>query len=126
MVCPLWVRRWGSTIMNSAVRAEAYPIRQRNPIAGPDPYGRGRTPKTVAVKSRPNDGASGPVAVLGSGGFGWLHADEEGHLEPLPVAVDVVEAELAQPPELGLHVEQAVGGVLFTALRADRRQEGQV
>jgi len=37
-----------------------------------------------------------------------LDGDEERHLEPLPVAVDVVEAELAQPRQLALDVEQAV------------------
>src|SRR6266542_2243173 len=41
-------------------------------------------------------------------GLGWLDGDEERHLEPLPVAVDVVETPVAQPSELALDVEQAV------------------
>ena len=34
-----------------------------------------------------------------------LDAYQECHLEPLPVAVDVIEAELAQPLELAVHIE---------------------
>ena len=57
---------------------------------------------------------------------GRLDADEQRHLEPLPVAVDVVEADLAQPGELRLHVEQAVGRVLVLERLADRREEREV
>jgi glycerol dehydrogenase-like iron-containing ADH family enzyme len=46
--------------------------------------------------------------------------------EPLPVAVDVVETEFAQPPELALHGEQAVRGILILERLADRREERQV
>jgi hypothetical protein len=70
-------------------------------------------------------GASRPVAVFCSG-FDWLHADKEGHLEPLPVAVDVIEAELAQPPELGLDGEQAIRGIFILEWFANRGKEGQV
>src|SRR5215212_4658809 len=86
------------------------------------PTGRYRTGPS---ERRSNNGANEPVAVLRSGS-GRLHADEKGHLEPLPVAVDVVEAELAQPPELGLDGEQAVGRVLVLERLADRREERQV
>ena len=34
------------------------------------------------------------VAACASGAK-WLHADKKGHLEPLPVAVDVLETEFA-------------------------------
>jgi hypothetical protein len=30
-------------------------------------------------------------------GLGWLDADQKRHLEPLPVAVDFIEADLPQP-----------------------------
>ena len=55
-----------------------------------------------------------------------LDADEKGHLEPLPVAVDVIEAELAQPAELGLDVEQAVRGVFPIRSIAERLVEAPV
>ena len=57
---------------------------------------------------------------------GRLNADEKGHLEPLPVAIDVVETQLAQPPELGFNVEQAVGRILVLERLADRREERQM
>ena len=34
-----------------------------------------------------------------------LDTDEQRHLEPLPIAVDVIEPDLAQPLQLGMHVE---------------------
>lgn len=33
-----------------------------------------------------------------------LDADEECHLQPLPIAIDIGEADLAQPAKLRLHV----------------------
>jgi hypothetical protein len=60
---------------------------------------------------------------LGLDGCGWLDADEEGHLEPLPVAVDVGEADRAQPVQLGVHVERPIGWVLVLDRLADRRKE---
>ena len=51
---------------------------------------------------------------------------QQRHLEPLPVAVHVVEAGLAQPAELRLHVEQAVGRVLVLDRLADRGEESPV
>ena len=72
------------------------------------------TSNAVRVASRP---ANRP---------GRFDADEERHLQPLPVAVDVVETELAQPAELGLDVEQAVRGVLVLDRLVDRREERQV
>ena len=44
-----------------------------------------------------------------------LDADQERHLKPLPVAVDIVEAGLPQPYELGFDVERAVGRVSFSS-----------
>ena len=40
------------------------------------------------------------------------------------MAVDVVEAELAQPPELGLDIKQDVRAVLGLSCVADRGKEG--
>jgi hypothetical protein len=37
-----------------------------------------------------------------------LRADAQGQLEPLPTAVDVIEADPAQSRELAVDVEQAV------------------
>ena len=54
---------------------------------------------------------------------GWFDADEEGISSLLPVAVDVFEADLAQPPQLRLDVEQAVGGILVLERLANRREE---
>ncbi len=59
-------------------------------------------------------------------GRGRLDAHEERHLEPLPVAVDVVETECAQPPELTLDVEQAVRQIFVLERLADRREERHV
>src|SRR5262245_20954965 len=39
--------------------------------------------------------------------------NEEGEFPPLPVAVHVLEADLPQPPQLRLHVQQLVRLVLF-------------
>ena len=44
--------------------------------------------------------------------LGRSDADEQRHLEPLPVAVDVLETERPQPLELALYVEQAVIRIL--------------
>ncbi len=55
-----------------------------------------------------------------------LDADEKGHLQPLPVAVDIVETERAQPLELCVYVECTVGWVLVLDWLADRREERQV
>jgi hypothetical protein len=55
-----------------------------------------------------------------------LHADEERHLEPLPVAVDVLETQLAQPTELGLDIQQAVGRVFVLERLPDRLEESEV
>ena len=72
-----------------------------------------------------NDGAREPVALFRSGSS-RLRADQKGHLEPLPVAVDIVESELAQPPELGLDIEQPVGRIFVLERLADRHEERQV
>jgi hypothetical protein len=53
----------------------------------------------------------------------WFDPDEQGHLEPLPVAVDVVEAGLAHPPELCRDVEQSIRWILVLEPLADRREE---
>ena len=57
---------------------------------------------------------------------GRLDSNEERHLEPLPVAIDVIEAEGAQPLKLGVHVERAVGRVLVLDWLFDRFKERQV
>lgn len=44
-------------------------------------------------------------------------------LDPLPVAVNVIEAELARPPELRLDSEQAVRRILILKRLADRCEE---
>src|SRR5215207_6315210 len=52
-----------------------------------------------------------PATPRSSGASLWplrrLYADEKSYLEPLPVAVHVIEVELAQPHQLRLDVEQA-------------------
>jgi hypothetical protein len=55
-----------------------------------------------------------------------LHADEKGHLEPLPVAVDVIETELAKPAELNLHPEQTVRRVRILERFTDRGEESEM
>jgi len=55
-----------------------------------------------------------------------LNSNEEGHLEPLPVAVDVLEADVAQPAKLGLHVGESVRGVLPVGRVAKRLVEAPV
>src|SRR4051812_6110451 len=50
-----------------------------------------------------------------------LVAGEEGQFPPLPEALDVLVADLAQPAELGLDVEQLVGGILLRS--ADQLEE---
>ena len=42
-----------------------------------------------------------------------LNAAKQREFEPLPVAVHVGEADLPQPAELRLHVEQAIRGVFL-------------
>ena len=69
------------------------------------------------------DGSAGEVELSG---FGRLHADEKGYLKPLPVAVDVVKTQSAQPPELALDVDQAVGRIFVLERLADRCEERQV
>jgi hypothetical protein len=59
-------------------------------------------------------------------GLGRLDADEKRHLEPLPVAVDVIETQCTQPYELALHVEQAVRRILILERLPDRREERQM
>jgi len=41
-----------------------------------------------------------------------LDPDQQGHLEPLPVAVDIIEPDLAEPPKLRLDVDEAVRRIL--------------
>ena len=72
-----------------------------------------------------NDGAREPVALFRSGSS-RPRADQKGHLEPLPVAVDVIETDLAQPPELNLDSEQAVRRICILEWFADRGKEGQM
>ena len=55
-----------------------------------------------------------------------LYADQERHLKPLPVAVDIVETRLPQPFELRFDVERAVGRVLILKRLVDRREERDV
>jgi hypothetical protein len=54
---------------------------------------------------------------------GRLDADEQRHPEPLPVAIDVVKPEFAQPPKLAADVEQAVRRIFVLERLADRREE---
>src|SRR3712207_2623678 len=51
---------------------------------------------------------------------------QQRQLEPLPEAVDVVVADLAQPAELGLQVEQDVRGVLFLRRDPEGIEEARV
>src|SRR5215207_4377690 len=61
-----------------------------------------------------------------SAGLGGPNADQERHLQPLPVAVDVLEAAFTQPAELRLDVDGPVRGVLVLERLADRLEEGAV
>jgi hypothetical protein len=40
--------------------------------------------------------------------LGRLDADQQRHLQPLPVAIDIVEADHAQPLQLGVHIKRSV------------------
>jgi hypothetical protein len=69
------------------------------------PPGKSRTSRWYHVRESPRPVSAG------------LDADEKGHLEPLPVAVDVVEADRAQPPELGFDVEQATSSIRLSSAK---------
>jgi hypothetical protein len=49
MVCPLWVRRWGSTIMNSAVRSDS----QREAKGFPQRHSRDASALTTSLPGLP-------------------------------------------------------------------------
>jgi len=53
-------------------------------------------------------------------------ADEQRHLQPLPIAIDVGEADIAQPAKLCLNVEQVVGRIFEVRGVAERLIEGAV
>jgi cytochrome P450 len=55
-----------------------------------------------------------------------LDPDEQRHLQPLPIAVGVLETQLAQPLDLPPRVEQAVGGIGVLERLADRGEERRV
>ena len=57
----------------------------------------------------------------------WLCSDlcptEQGQLQPLPVAVDIVKSNLSQPVELSFQVDQFVGWILVRLRDAERLQK---
>jgi len=53
-------------------------------------------------------------------------SDQQRHLEPFPIAIDIAEADIAQPIKLCLDVEQMVGGILEIRRAAQSLIEGDV
>ena len=105
--------------------------------AGPDLLDRRDQPRRTVGDDEPGCGEPTadqiaaelePVLLglprLGLGGR--LHSDEQSHLEPLPVTVNVREPGIAEVPKLGLDVQQTVGRVLIFERLADRCVEGDV
>jgi hypothetical protein len=85
-----------------------------------------RRNENLDVPARPGPGGSSELVAALCSGSDWLHADKKGHLEPLPVAVDVIETELPQPSELSLDVEQAVRPIFILERLLDRREEREM
>jgi hypothetical protein len=75
----------------------------------------GSTGRTSAARKSRLTKEEGPHQVVWStsvsallGSLAWFDAYQQRHLKPLPIAVDILEAELAQPVKLRLEVQELV------------------